>query len=148
MDKYAERLTGFMRAMGCMNDAANRVSDYFVVKLEDSDSMLTSLAIYHSTITDKFPAAYWHPQLEACTQIIFMETVALWFFEHQDAQLLPHLLKQNLLATFIDDLNEMTGNALFFTLITSPPVWYGSLHDEFVIESPYGRYLVHFSCHD
>lgn len=147
MDKYAERLTGFMRAMGCMNDAANRVSDYFVVKLEDSDSMLTSLAIYHSTITDKFPAAYWHPQLKACPQIIFMETVASWFFEHQDTQLLPPSLKQNLLATFIDDLNEMTGNALFFTLITSPPVWYGSLHEEFVIESPYGRYLVHFSCH-
>lgn len=148
MDKYAERLTGFMRALGCMNDAANRVSDYFVVKLEECDSMLTSLAMYHSTITDKFPAAYWHPQLEACTQEMFQETVASWFFEHQDTQVLPSSLKQNLLANFLDDLNEMTGDALFFTLITSPPVWYGSLHEEFVIESQYGRYLVHFSCHD
>lgn len=61
MDKYAERLTGFMRAVGCMNDTANRVSDYFVIKLEESDSLLTSLAMYHSSITDKFPATYWHP---------------------------------------------------------------------------------------
>lgn len=76
-----------------------------------------------------------------------METVATWFFEHEDMQLLSSSLTQNLLANFIDDLNEMTGNALFFTLITSPPVWYGSLHDEFVIESQYGRYLIHFSCH-
>jgi len=70
MDKYAERLTGFMQAIGCMNNAANRVSDYFVMKLEESNSMLTSLAIYHSTITDKFPAAYWHPQLKACAEKI------------------------------------------------------------------------------
>ncbi|PNK64939.1 hypothetical protein A6J33_020140 [Pantoea sp. FDAARGOS_194] len=147
MDKYAERLTGFMRAVGCMNDTANRVSDYFVIKLEESDSLLTSLAMYHSSITDKFPAAYWHPQLRACSQKIFMETVASWFFEHTDTQLLPSSLKQNLLANFIDDLNEMTGDALFFSLITSPPVWYGSLHEEFVIESQYGNYLVHFSCH-
>ncbi|MCG7390778.1 hypothetical protein [Pantoea sp. ACRSB] len=147
MDKYAERLTGFMRAVGCMNDTANRVSDYFVIKLEESDSLLTSLAMYHSSVTDKFPATYWHPQLRACSQKIFMETVASWFFEHKDTQLLPSSLKQNLLAHFIDDLNEMTGNALFFTLITSPPVWYGSLHEEFVIESQYGKYLVHFSCH-
>lgn len=148
MDMYAERLTGFMRAVGCMNDAANRVSDYFVVKLEDSESMLTSLTIYHSTLTDKFPAAYWHPQLKACAEKQFMETVASWFFEHQDTQRLPSSLKQNLLANFKDEFTEMTGNALFFTLTTSPPVWYGSLHDEFVIESPYGRFLVHFSCHD
>lgn len=147
MDKYAERLTGFMRAVGCMNDTANRVSDYFVIKLEESDSLLTSLAMYHSSITDMFPAAYWHPQLRACSQKIFMETVASWFFEHTDTQLLPSSLKQNLLANFIDDLNEMTGDALFFSLITSPPVWYGSLHEEFVIESQYGNYLVHFSCH-
>lgn len=147
MDKYAERLTGFMRAVGCMNDTANRVSDYFVIKLEESDSLLTSLAMYHSSITDKFPAAYWHPQLRACSQKLFMETVASWFFEHTDTQLLPSSLKQNLLANFIDDLNEMTGDALFFSLITSPPVWYGSLHEEFVIESQYGNYLVHFSCH-
>lgn len=73
MDKYAERLTGFMLAVGCMNDAANRVSDYFVIRLEESDSMLTSLAMYHSSITDKFPSAYWHPQLKACSQKIFME---------------------------------------------------------------------------
>jgi len=130
-----------------MNDTANRVSDYFVIKLEESDSLLTSLAMYHSSITDKFPAAYWHPQLRACSQKIFMETVASWFFEHTDTQLLPSSLKQNLLANFIDDLNEMTGDALFFSLITSPPVWYGSLHEEFVIESQYGNYLVHFSCH-
>ena len=148
MDKYVERLTGFMRAVGCMNDAANRVSDYFVVKLEESDSMLSSLAMYHSSITDKFPAAYWHPQLKACDEKIFMETVASWFFEHQDTQRLPSSLKQNLLANFKDNLIEMTGNAQFFILTTSPPVWYGSLHDEFVIESPYGRFLVHFSCHD
>lgn len=148
MDKYAERLTGFMRAIGCMNDGANRVSDYFVMKLEESDSMLTSLAIYHSTITDKFPAAYWHPQLKACAEKMFMETVASWFFEHQDTQRLPSSLKQNLLTNFKDGLVEMTGNAIFFTLTTSPPVWYGSLHNEFVIESQYGRYLVHFSCHD
>lgn len=148
MDKYAERVTGFMSAVGCMNDATDRVSDYFVVKLEQSDSMLTSLAMYHSAITDKFPAAYWHPQLAACSQKKFMETVALWFFEHEDMQLLPPSLKQNLLAHFQDGLTEMTGNALFFTLTTSPPVWYGSLYDEFVIESPYGRFLVHFSCHD
>jgi len=147
MDKYAERLTGFMRAVGCMNDTANRVSDYFVIKLEESDSLLTSLAMYHSSVTDKFPAAYWHPKLRACSQKIFMETVASWFFQHTDTQLLPSSLKQNLLANFIDDLNEMTGDALFFSLITSPPVWYGSLHEEFVIESQYGNYLVHFSCH-
>lgn len=77
-----------------------------------------------------------------------MKTVALWFFEHEDMQLLPFSLKQNLLANFTDHLNEMTGNALFFNLITSPPVWYGSLYEEFVIEAQYGRYLVHFSCHD
>ncbi|MFO6300015.1 hypothetical protein [Rahnella selenatireducens] len=148
MDKYAEQLTGFMRAVGCMNDAANRTSDYFVVKLEESESMLTSVAMYHSTITDKFPAAYWHPQLEACDEKMFMEKVALWFFEHRDTQRLPTSLKQNLLAHFQDGLTSMTGNALFFTLITSPPVWYGSLHDEFVIESQYGRFLVHFSCTD
>lgn len=148
MDKYAERLTGFMHAVGCMNDAANRVSDYYVVKLEESDSMLTSLAIYHLTITDKFPAAYWHPQLKACDEKMFMEKVASWFFEHQDTQRLPSSLKQNLLAHFQDGLTEMTGIAQYFTLITSPPVWYGSLYDEFVIESPYGRFLVHFSCHD
>lgn len=147
MDKYAERLTGFMLAVGCMNDAANRVSDYFVIRLEKSDSMLTSLAMYHSSITDKFPAAYWHPQLKACSQKIFTERVALWFFEHDDMQLLPSSLKQNLLANFTDALNEMTGIAEFFTLITSPPVWYGSLHEEFVIEAQYGRYLVHFSIH-
>ncbi|MEM6052100.1 hypothetical protein AAH450_16170 [Erwinia sp. P7711] len=147
MDKYAERLTGFMRAVGCMNNAANRVSDYCVVKLEESDSMLTSLAMYHSSITNKFPAAYWHPQLRACSQKIFMETVASWFFEHEHMQLLPSSLKQNLLGHFTDELNEMIGNAIFFTLITSPPVWYGSLHEEFVIESQYGRYLIHFSCH-
>ncbi len=147
MDKYAERLTGFMLAVGCMNDAANRVSDYFVIRLEESDSMLTSLAMYHSSITDKFPSAYWHPQLKACSQKIFMERVALWFFEHEDMQLLPSLLKQTLLANFTDALNEMTGIAEFFTLITSPPVWYGSLHEEFVIEAQYGRYLVHFSIH-
>ncbi|WP_033753570.1 hypothetical protein [Pantoea sp. NGS-ED-1003] len=147
MDKYAERLTGFMRAVGCMNDTANRVSDYFVIKLEESDSLLTSLGMYHSSVTDKFPAAYWHPRLRACSQKIFMETVASWFFEHTDTQLLPSSLKQNLLTNFIDDLNEMTGAPLFFSLITSPPVWYGSLHEEFVIESQYGNYLVHFSCH-
>ncbi|WP_312064035.1 hypothetical protein [Pantoea septica] len=147
MDKYAERLTGFMRAVGCMNDTANRVSDYFVIKLEESHSLLTSLAMYHSSVTDKFPAAYWHPQLRACSQKIFMETVASWFFEHTDTQLLPSSLKQNLLANFLDDLNEMTGDPLFFSLITSPPVWYGSLHEEFVLESHYGNYLVHFSCH-
>ncbi|WP_312046893.1 hypothetical protein [Erwinia sp.] len=147
MDKYAERLTGFMRAVGCMNDVANRVSDYFVVKLEESDSMLTSLDMYHSSISNKFPAAYWHPQLKECSQKIFMETVATWFFEHEDMQLLPPSLTQNLLANFIDGLKEMTGNALFFTLTTSPSVWYGSLHDEFVIESQYGRYLIHFSGH-
>jgi len=147
MDKYAERLTGFMRAVGCMNDTANRVSDYFVIKLEESDSLLTSVAMYHSSVTDKFPAAYWHPKLRACSQKIFMETVASWFFQHTDTQLLPSSLKQNLLANFIDDLNEMTGDALFFSLITSPPVWYGSLYEEFVIESQYGNYLVHFSCH-
>jgi len=147
MDKYAERLTGFMRAVGCMNDMVNRVSDYFVIKLEESDSLLTSLAMYHSSVTDKFPAAYWHPQLRACSQKIFMETVASWFFEHTDTQLLPFSLKQNLLANFIDNLNEMTGDSMFFSLITSPPVWYGSLHEEFVIESQYGNYLIHFSCH-
>ena len=147
MDKYAERLTGFMRAVGCMNDAANRISDYFVVKLEESDSMLSSLAMYHSSITNKFPAAYWHPQLKECSQQIVMETVAIWFFEHEDMQLLPSSLKQNILGNFIDALIEMTGNALFYSLITSPPVWYGSLHEEFVIESQYGNYLVHFSCH-
>ncbi|MCK7164105.1 hypothetical protein [Enterobacter cloacae] len=147
MDKYAERLTGFMRAVGCMNDAANRVSDYFVVKLNKSDSILTSLARYHSSITNMFPAAYWHPQLEECSQKIVMETVKRWFFEHEDMQLLPSTLKENILANFLDDLNEMTGNALFYSLITSPPVWYGSLHEEFVIESQYGRYLIHFSCH-
>ncbi|HBN5340456.1 TPA: hypothetical protein L3F15_004936 [Enterobacter cloacae] len=147
MDKYAERLTGFMRAVGCMNDAANRVSDYFVVKLNKSDSILTSLARYHSSITNKFPAAYWHPQLEECSQKIVMETVKRWFFEHEDMQLLPSTLKENILANFLDDLNEMTGNALFYSLNTSPPVWYGSLHEEFVIESQYGRYLIHFSCH-
>lgn len=137
-----------MWAVGCMNDVADRVSDYFVLKLEESDSMLTSLAIYHSTITDKFPAAYWHPQLKACDEKTFLEKVALWFFEHKDTQRLPSSLKQNLLAHFQDGLTEMTGNALFFILTTSPPVWYGSLYDEFVIESPYGRFLVHFSCHD
>lgn len=148
MDKYVERLTGFMRAVGCMNDTANRVSDYFVVKLEESDSTLSSLSLYHSSITDKFPAAYWHPKLKACAEKMFMETVASWFFEHQDTQRLPSSIKQNLLANFKDNLIEMTGNAQFFTLTTSPPVWYGSLYDEFVIESPYGRFLVHFSCHD
>ena len=104
MDKYAQRLTGFMQAVDCMNDTANRVSDYFLIKLEESDSLLTSLGMYHSSITDNFPAAYWHPQLRACSQKIFMETVALWFFEHMDTQLLPSSLKQNLLANFIDDL--------------------------------------------
>lgn len=69
-------------------------------------------------------------------------------FEHRDTQRLPTSLKQKLLAHFQDLLNYMTGSALFFTLITSPPVWYGSLHDEFVIESQYGRFLVHFSCTD
>jgi len=147
MDNYAERLTGFMQAVGCMNDAANRISDYFVAKLEESDSMLTSLAMYHSSITNEFPAAYWHPQLRECSQKSFMETVAIWFFEHEDMQLLPSSLKQNLLANFIVLLNEMIGNALFYRLITSPPVWYASLHEEFVIESQYGRYLIHFSCH-
>lgn len=148
MDKYSERLTGFMQALGCMNDAANRVSDYFVVKLEESESIYTSLAMYHSTLTDKFPAAYWHPQLKTCTNELFMDTVELWFFEHQDMQLLPRSLKQRLLSTFKDDFTVMVGNARLFTLITSPPIWYGSLHNEFVIDSPYGRYLVHFSCHD
>ncbi|WP_241609908.1 hypothetical protein [Rosenbergiella epipactidis] len=148
MDKYSERLTGFMQALGCMNDAANRVSDYFVVKLEESESIFTSLAMYHSALTDKFPAAYWHPKLKTCTNELFMDTVELWFFEHQDMQLLPRPLKQRLLSTFKDDFTVMAGNAQLFTLITSPPIWYGSLHDEFVIDSPYGRYLVHFSCHD
>jgi hypothetical protein len=143
-----ERLTGFMRALGCMNDAANRVSDYFLVKLEETDSILTSLAIYHSSITDEFPAAYWHPELKACSREMFMDTVKSRFFEQQDMQRLPRPLKQKLLANFQDDLTEMTGTALLYTLITSPPVWYGSLRDEFVIDSQYGRYLIHFSCHD
>lgn len=148
MDKYAERLTGFMDAMGCMNNAPNRLSEYFVFRLEESDSMLTSLAMYHSSITDKFPAAYWHPKLKACSQKIFMEAVALWFFNHGVMQNLPSSIKENIVVIFTDNLIEMTGEAQFFSLITSPPVWYGSLYDEFVIEAQYGRYLVHFSCSD
>lgn len=107
MDKYAERLAGFMDALGCMNTAPDRLSDYFVIRLEESDSMLTSLATYHSSITDKFPAAYWHPQFKACSQKIFMEAVALWLFEHEGMQLLPSSIKENIVATFTDNLIEL-----------------------------------------
>lgn len=57
-------------------------------------------------------------------------------------------LKLYLLAVFSDELTEMNGNALFYLITTTPPVWNNFLHDEFVTESSYDRCLIHFSYHD
>lgn len=148
MDKYVEKLNGFMNALGSMNMDTNRGSDYFIVELEHSKTLLSALTKYHSGLTDKYPPEYWHPQLTE-THYQRLKDIALrWFFEHKAMQSLPLAIKSNVMAEFTDQINEMMGEYRIYELTTAPPVWYASTWDEFVFDAQYGRFLIHFSCYD
>ncbi|MGY5957437.1 hypothetical protein ACUY4R_001626 [Kosakonia sp. BK9b] len=148
MDKYVENLNGFMDALGTMNRDINRGSHYFMVKLEEGDTLRAAVAEYHRQQSEKHPPEYWHPVFSETTWQHSERVAAAWFFEHSAMTTLPENIKSNLLADFHDKINEMMGKFRVFELITTPPVWYASNWDEFVFDSQYGRFLLHFSCYD
>ncbi|AUX93320.1 hypothetical protein [Mixta gaviniae] len=148
MDKYVEGLNGFMDALGIMNKDVNRGSEYCMVRLNDGDTLLSALNAWHATLSDKYPPAYWHPQLTETTGAQVEKTAARWFFEHPAMNALPEAVRNNVLAVFHDRISEMMGHYRVYELMTAPPVWYASAWDEFVFDAQYGRFLLHLSCYD
>lgn len=148
MDKYVEKLNGFMEALGTMNMDTNRGSEYMVIKLQDGARILPSLAVYHASLSDKHPPEYWYPKLNETNWARFETVAAKWFFDHKVMENLPEQMKKHLLAVFQDIIKEMLGEYQVYELITTPPIWYAAIWDEFVFYSKHGIFLFHFSLYD
>ncbi|SFC98673.1 hypothetical protein [Pragia fontium] len=148
MDKYVEKINGYLHLLELINHDCDRVSDYYIVKLEDGKSLLDSINKYHKSLTESFPPEYWHPNLEIVNFDDVEVTAGRWFFEHEDLDSLHKNTRMSIMNGFYDMLFEIMDNFKVYRLITAPPIWYGSLYDEYIFESSYGNYLLHFSCTD
>jgi len=148
MDPLTEQLKGFLNALGCMNKDTDRASDYFIEHFPVKNSVIESLSAYYQNLAPQYPVEYWHPKLQPVDFEKILYSSRLWFFEAKAMLDLPEKIKKHIMAEFADHITSMTIKPVFYELISSPPIWYGNLHEEFIIESECGTYLLHFSHHD
>lgn len=148
MDPLTEQLKGYLNALGCMNNDTDRSSDYFIEKLSSTHSIIDSLSGYYQSRAPQHPVEHWHPKLQATDFKNLLNEANRWFFEANAMDDLPDKIKNQIMSEFEDHIISMTIRPKFYELISSPPIWYGNLHTEFIIESECGIYLLHFSCHD
>ncbi|PHM36609.1 hypothetical protein [Xenorhabdus innexi] len=119
-----------------------------LLALSNEHELIDSLHPYFLSISDKYPAKYWHPKLKIVEEDELIKVVRQWFFEAEFFKKIPDLAAQNVIAGFYELLEPFITTASIYKLDIAPPVWYGCLWDDFVIENELGRFLLGFSCTD
>ncbi len=145
----------FLKAVALYNDGINHGSSYLIEPLPDAGSLDVALAQYFSAMSlydvPPQPAEEWHIRYEELsgnwTRAI-APVVRRWFFEQDCSPKFDRLIMDNSVNQFMEYLRGVVGDARAFEVDVTPPMWYELVWEDVAIESPTGRWLLHFGFSD
>ncbi|BET97644.1 hypothetical protein [Xenorhabdus taiwanensis] len=143
-----EKINGYLEAFGILNMACNRGSDYYFMPLPEKPQLIDSLYEYFLSISDKYPAEHWNPELEIAGKDNLIKAIQKWFFEADFFKNLPEETASDAIDGLLKLLTPFITTAPIYKMNITPPVWYACHWDDFVIDSKSGRFLLSFGCHD
>ena len=150
---------GFLGALERLNsEASDLCASYELQRLPDAPDLATALGLrvedYALNVIEPardLPAALWCIEPAPCARTHLESVCQRWFFSSQHMQAAPPgRFRAQLLAAFIDSLDDALGGFSLHAVTMTPPAgfWYAIHWDEIAFELGDERYLLHFSHSD
>ena len=151
------RCQGFLEALALLNgEASDLCASYELQRLPDAPDLATALglrvedyALHVIAPARDLPAALWHIKVAPCGRAELEQVCQRWFFSSRHMQAAPPgRFRAQLVATFLESLDDALGGFSLHAVTMTPPMWYAIHWDEIAFERDGERYLLHFSHSD
>lgn len=148
---------GFLEALALLNgEASDLCASYELQRLPDAPDLATALglrmedyALHVIAPARDLPAALWHIKVAPCGRAELEQVCQRWFFSSRHMQAAPPgRFRAQLVATFLESLDDALGGFSLHAVTMTPPMWYAIHWDEIAFERDGERYLLHFSHSD
>lgn len=151
------RCQGFLEALALLNgEASDLCASYELLRLPDAPDLATALglrvedyALHVIEPARDLPAALWHIKVAPCGRAELEQVCQRWFFSSRHMQAAPPgRFRAQLVAAFLESLDDALGGFSLHAVTMTPPMWYAIHWDEIAFERDGERYLLHFSHSD
>lgn len=151
------RCQGFLEALALLNgEASDLCASYELQRLPDAPDLATALGLrvedYALNVIEPardLPAALWHIHAAPCARAQLEQVCQRWFFSSRHMQAAPPgRFRAQLVAAFLESLDDALGGFSLHAVTMTPPMWYAIHWDEIAFERDGERYLLHFSHSD
>lgn len=151
------RCQGFLEALALLNgEASDLCASYELQRLPDAPDLATALglrmedyALHVIAPARDLPAALWHIKVAPCGRAELEQVCQRWFFSSRHMQAAPPgRFRAQLVAAFLESLDDALGGFSPHAVTMTPPMWYAIHWDEIAFERDGERYLLHFSHSD
>ncbi|STQ92769.1 Uncharacterised protein [Janthinobacterium lividum] len=151
------RCQGFLEALALLNgEASDLCASYELQRLPDAPDLSTALglrvedyALHVIAPARDLPAALWHIKVAPCGRAELEQVCQRWFFSSRHMQAAPPgRFRAQLVAAFLESLDDALGGFSLHAVTMTPPMWYAIHWDEIAFERDGERYLLHFSHSD
>ncbi|WP_035817540.1 hypothetical protein [Janthinobacterium sp. RA13] len=151
------RCQGFLEALALLNsEASDLCASYELQRLPAAPDLTTALGLrvedYALNViapARDLPAPLWHISAAPCGRAHLEQVCQRWFFSSQHMQAAPPgRFRAQLVAAFLESIDEVSGDFSLHAVTMTPPMWYAIHWDEIAFERDGERYLLHFSHSD
>ena len=151
------RCQGFLEALALLTgEASDLCASYELQRLPDAPNLSTALglrvedyALHVIAPARDLPAALWHIKVAPCGRAELEQVCQRWFFSSRHMQAAPPgRFRAQLVAAFLESLDDALGGFSLHAVTMTPPMWYAIHWDEIAFERDGERYLLHFSHSD
>ena len=151
------RCQGFLDALALLNsEASDLCASYELQRLPGAPNLSTALglrvedyALHVIAPARDLPAALWHIKVAPCGRAELEQVCQRWFFSSRHMQAAPPgRFRAQLVAAFLESLDDALGGFSLHAVTMTPPMWYAIHWDEIAFERDGERYLLHFSHSD
>ena len=148
---------GVLEALALLNsEASDLCASYELQRLPDAPDLATALGLriedyaLHVIVPARdLPAALWHLHAAPCGRAHLEQLCQRWFFSSRHMQAAPPgRFRAQLVAAFLESLDDALGGFSLHAVTMTPPMWYAIHWDEIAFELGDERYLLHFSHSD
>lgn len=148
---------GMLDALALLNsEAADLCAIYELVRLPEAPELAMALglrvedhALNAISPARELPAPLWRIATTPCERAQLEDICQRWFFSSRHMQAAPGgRFRANLVAAFIESLDDMLAGYAMHKVTMTPPMWYAIHWDEIAFERGADRYLLHFSHSD
>ncbi|NVI84406.1 hypothetical protein [Janthinobacterium sp. BJB401] len=151
------RCQGFLEALALLNsEASDLCASYELQRLPDAPDLTTALGLRVEDYALRviapardLPAPLWHISAAPCGRAQLEQVCQRWFFSSRHMQAAPPgRFRAQLVAAFLESLDDALGGFSLHAVTMTPPMWYAIHWNEIAFERDGERYLLHLSHSD